>query len=396
MANRPLVTVQLNDKPVTLNLPDVFVSPIRLDIVQYVHTLMNKNHRQPYAVNSKAGMQHSAESWGTGRAVARIPRVSGGGTSRAGQGAFGNMCRKGRMFAPTKIWRRWHRKISKGQRRYATCSALAATAVPALVMARGHAVEKLAEVPLVVADAKINAVAKTKDAVKLLKELNAYDDIEKVKESRRLRRGVGKTRNRRYVQKRGPLVVHSKDASEDSKLVPAFRNIPGVEFCHVSRLNLLKLAPGGHLGRFIIWTESAFKQLNSIFGTYKTDSKQKSGFRPPVSILANPDVSRIVNNDAVQSVLRPKQNRPKFAPRKKNPLTNLGAMVKLNPHALTQKRRAILSQQAKKTVVKKSDKKDEKKKRVNNLLKKRAEYLKLLHAPAVAPVRAPEESAPTF
>ena len=40
---------------------------------------------------------------GAGRAVARIPRISGGGTNRSGQGAFGNMCRKGRMFAPTKV-----------------------------------------------------------------------------------------------------------------------------------------------------------------------------------------------------------------------------------------------------------------------------------------------------
>ena len=28
----------------------------------------------------------------------------------------------------------------------------------------------------------------------------------------------------------------------------------------------LQLAPGGHLGRFIIWTKSAFDQLDSIFG----------------------------------------------------------------------------------------------------------------------------------
>lgn len=49
------------------------------------------------------GHQTSAESWGTGRAVARIPRVRGGGTHRSGQGAFGNMCRGGRMFAPTKV-----------------------------------------------------------------------------------------------------------------------------------------------------------------------------------------------------------------------------------------------------------------------------------------------------
>lgn len=52
----------------------------------------------------------------TGRAVARIPRVSGGGTHRAGQAAFGNMCRSGRMFAPTKVWRKWHIKINQGQK----------------------------------------------------------------------------------------------------------------------------------------------------------------------------------------------------------------------------------------------------------------------------------------
>ena len=89
-------------------------------------------------------------SWGTGRAVARIPRVPGGGTSRSGQGAFGNMCRGGRMFAPTKVWRKWHKKISTNQRRYAVTSALAASAVPALVMARGHKIDNVPEFPLVV------------------------------------------------------------------------------------------------------------------------------------------------------------------------------------------------------------------------------------------------------
>ena len=83
------------------------------------------------------GHQTSAESWGTGRAVARIPRVRGGGTHRSGQGAFGNMCRGGRMFAPTKTWRRWHRCINVNQKRYAMCSAIAATGVPALVMSKG-------------------------------------------------------------------------------------------------------------------------------------------------------------------------------------------------------------------------------------------------------------------
>ena len=72
-------------------LPAVFRAPIRSDVVQFVHTNMRKNKRQPYAVKSVAGHQTSAESWGTGRAVARIPRVRGGGTHRSGQAAFGNV-----------------------------------------------------------------------------------------------------------------------------------------------------------------------------------------------------------------------------------------------------------------------------------------------------------------
>ncbi|WP_411016750.1 50S ribosomal protein L4, partial [Salmonella sp. s51944] len=110
-AARPLVTVYTDtNEPSGANvtLPAVFKAEIRTDIVTYVHTNMRNNHRQPYAVNKHAGHQTSAESWGTGRAVARIPRVRGGGTHRSGQGAFGNMCRGGRMFAPTKTWRRWH------------------------------------------------------------------------------------------------------------------------------------------------------------------------------------------------------------------------------------------------------------------------------------------------
>merc|ERR1711934_341298 len=118
--------------------PAVFKAPIRPDIVNAVHFQMLKNTRQPYAVSEKAGHQTSAESWGTGRAVARIPRARGGGTHRSGQGAFGNMCRGGGMFSPTKIWRRWHRKVNVQEKRIATVSALSASCLPPLVMARGH------------------------------------------------------------------------------------------------------------------------------------------------------------------------------------------------------------------------------------------------------------------
>merc|ERR1712010_73071 len=184
MAARPVVTVQSTSDEAgkQVQLPAVFLAPIRPDIVTFVHTSMNKNKRQAYAVNKDAGHQTSAESWGTGRAVARIPRVPGGGTHRAGQGAFGNMCRGGRMFNPTKTWRKWHRKINVNQRRYAVCSALAASALPALVMARGHKVDDIPEVPLVV-DNSIESVDKTSKAMKVLAALGASDDVEKSKAS---------------------------------------------------------------------------------------------------------------------------------------------------------------------------------------------------------------------
>jgi len=346
MTSRPQVTIQslaVTEQPKkVVPLPTVFTVPIRIDVVQQVFVNMNKNRRQAYAVKNWAGHQVAAESWGTGRAVSRIPRVPGRGTSRSGQGAFGNMCRKGRMFAPTKTWRRWHRKISKGQRRFATCSAIAATSVPSLVLARGHRVEQVHEIPLVVSDGDLYKIEKTKDAVHFLSQIHADDDVQRVKDTRKLRRGQGKARNRRHVQRKGPLLVYS---NEKSKVVFAFRNIPGIEICHVSRLNLLQLAPGGHVGRFVIWAEDAFNSLDSIYGTYTKESTQKKGWTLPTSKMTNADLARIINSDEIQSAIRPVDKSPRFVTRKKNPLRNLGAMVKLNPYALSQRRRQILASQ---------------------------------------------------
>jgi len=337
------VGVYSENKPTAqhVTLAAVFTAPIRSDIVHDVHTRMAKNKRQPYAVSKYAGHQTSAESWGTGRAVARIPRVSGGGTHRAGQGAFGNMCRGGRMFAPTKTWRRWHKRISVNQKRYALVSALAASALPALVMARGHKIDGIPEVPLVIDNKTIDNIDKTSKAVALLKTLHAFDDVEKVKDSKKLRSGKGKMRNRRYVQRRGPLIVYN----EKTPLTKAFRNLPGVELAAVSRLNLLQLAPGGHLGRFVIWTKDAFERLDAIYGTYKKASEEKHDYVLPRPVLTNADVARIINSDEVQSSLREKIPQQKIHPRKKNPLRNLGFLIKLNPHAKTARRRELLAKE---------------------------------------------------
>merc|ERR1712121_40722 len=301
MAARPLISVHSEKGEVTstnVTLPAVFKAPIRPDIVNVVHFQMLKNTRQPYAVSKRAGHQTSAESWGTGRAVARIPRVRGGGTHRSGQGAFGNMCRGGRMFAPTKTWRRWHRPINQKQRRYAVCSALAASAIPSLLMARGHKVEGIPEVPVVCTNS-IESLTKTKAAVALLKALNAYEDVEKCQQSKQIRSGKGKMRNRRYVMRRGPLVIYN----EDHGIKQAFRNLPGVDLVSVDRLNLLKLAPGAHLGRFCIWSEGAFQKLDSIYGTSKKPSAT-TGFRLPLAKMNNADLPRLINSDEVQTVLK--------------------------------------------------------------------------------------------
>ncbi|KAL8514758.1 hypothetical protein ACS0TY_013731 [Phlomoides rotata] len=196
----------------SVHLPDVIKVAIHPDIVTF-----------SYAISKCAGHQISAELWGTGRAVSRIPRVTDGGTHRTGQGAFGNMCLARHMFTPTKIWHHWHKRVNVTQKRHAVISVITAFAVPSLVLARGHKIEEDPELPLVVSYSA-EAVENTNAAIQILK------------------------------------------------------NIPGVEVAHVSRLNLLKLAPGGHLGRFIIWTKSAFEKLDEIYGTFDKPSEKKTHF----------------------------------------------------------------------------------------------------------------------
>ena len=295
MTSRPVVSVYSKDGSAevvdSLPMPAVFTAPIRNDIVHFVHTSMAKNRRQAHGVTSLAGMDYAAESWGTGRAVARIPRIGGSGTSRSGQGAFGNMCRGGRMFAPLKTWRRWHRKINVNQRRHAVAAALAASAVTPLVLARGHRVMEVPELPLVVDSLNVDT---TKTLLSTLRKLGAGDDMRRSRQSKKVRPGQGKMRNSRYVLARGPLVVYG---DENNLVRRTARNLPGVDTVNVHRLNLLQLAPGGHLGRFIIWTKDAFKALNNIFGNYRAKGIEKGGYTLNRNLMTCADLARIINSD---------------------------------------------------------------------------------------------------
>jgi large subunit ribosomal protein L4e len=245
-----------------VKLPNAFYSPIRIDILKFVHLNMAKNKRQPYAVNQAAGMNTSAKSWGTGRAVSRVPRVPGGGTSKSGQGAITNMCRGGRIFSPTTVWRKWHHKINKNQRKQAVMTAIACTGLTSIIIARGHKIDLIPEIPLVV-ESSIESLTRTKDGKKILQIIGAYKDVIKIKKKKTTRPGKGKYRNKRIKKNKGPLMIYEKN-------LRCFQNIEGIETCSIRALNLLKLAPGGHVGRFCVWTYQAFTKLDFFYMFFKS------------------------------------------------------------------------------------------------------------------------------
>merc|ERR1712060_784435 len=84
-------------------------------------------------------------------------------------------------------------------------------------------------------------------------------------------------------------------------------------------------------------TESAFKKITEIYGEQGTVAPLKKGYNLPRSQMENADVSRIINSDEVQSVLRPKLEAPKKFAVKKNPLKNPMVMARLNPGVMKKK-----------------------------------------------------------
>lgn len=174
----------------------------------------------------------------------------------------------------------------------------------------------------------------------MLEAIGAKEDVDKAKDSKQIRSGRGKIRNRRYVNRKGPLVVYG----DNGEMANAFRNITGVDVCSVDRLNLLQLAPGGHVGRFIIWTKSAFDKLDTLYGTSDTTSSQKAGWKLPNGIMQTVDLARLINSDEIQSVVKPAKSSQTRAKLKRNPLNNLGAMLQLNPYAKTAKRMQLTAE----------------------------------------------------
>lgn len=159
-------------------------------------------------------------------------------------------------------------------------------------MARGHKVDGVPELPLVIDG--MNGLSTTKTLLGSLQNFGCGSDLSKVRRSKKIKTGCGKYRNSRYVMRKGPLIIHEDDESD---LKRAARNLPGVDTCSVHRLNILQLAPGGHLGRFLIFTKAAFKALNGVFGTYRADSLEKKGYQLNRHVMSCADIARIINSD---------------------------------------------------------------------------------------------------
>ncbi|KAL3251522.1 hypothetical protein MRX96_055094 [Rhipicephalus microplus] len=108
------------------------------------------------------------------------------------------------------------------------------------------------------------------------------------------------------------------------------------------------MAPGGHVGRFVIWTESAFRRLDKIYGTWKKPSAEKKSFNLPKPQMTNSDINRILKSEEIRHLLRAPQKRVVRRTQKKNPLKNVNAMLRLNPYAAVTRRAAILLNQKRK------------------------------------------------
>jgi len=187
-------------------------------------------------------------------------------------------------------------------------------------------------------DDAIESTKKTATAKDILASVGALEDVEKASESKQIRSGKGKMRNRRYTLRRGPLIIYCQDHGVEQ----AFRNLPGVELCCVTRLNLLQLAPGGHMGRFCIWSKSAIDKLDTIYHDGFTNQDTQGSKRLPRATMSNADLARIINSDEVQSVLNPAKAGQTVYLKKRNPLKNIDALDKLNPYAAASRKAEAL------------------------------------------------------
>ncbi|MEM4251438.1 MAG: 50S ribosomal protein L4 [Candidatus Bathyarchaeia archaeon] len=239
-----------------LTLPRVFQTEFRPDIIRRSVVALQTHRLQPKGRDPMAGKRTTAESFGVGRDLARVPRVKGERHPKAGSAAFAPSTVGGRITHPPNPRKRLWKRINRKEASLALASAVAATGKKESVKMRGHRIEGVPSIPLVVVD-ELEEVSGTKMAKEVLRKLGLWGDVERVLKSVKRRSGRACSRGRGRKIARGPLLV----CTQDRGVFNAFRNIPGVDVVRVSDLNIEHLAPGTHPGRLTVWTESAVKTI---------------------------------------------------------------------------------------------------------------------------------------
>ncbi len=241
------------DKVREITLPSAFDHEFRPDLIRLSVTAMRSNRRQPYGPNRMAGMKHAVSTWGKGRGVARVQRLSQGRTAAESPCNVG-----GRRAHPPTPDKKWGKKMNRKQGKKAKLAALAATAKRDLILARGHRIDEEIEIifPIVLSN-QFEKISKTRALIDVLELVGVWPDVVRAKKGTHIRAGRGKMRDRRYKKPRSLLIVVGNDAP----VIMAGRNLPGVNVVSVNRLNTEMLAPGGDPGRLTLYTQNAIQKI---------------------------------------------------------------------------------------------------------------------------------------
>lgn len=229
-------------------LPQVFQTVLRLDVIRKAAIAQQSHGFQPQGRNLMAGKRTTAESFGVGRGISRVPRIGGHGPL-SGSAAFAPGTVSGRMAFPPVTSKTLVKQINQKEKRLALKAAIAATASNEIVRNRGHKFDADRTLPLVVNN-EIETLSKASDAKRFLTSIGIWDDIIRVRKSKRIKAGT-------RVHAVGPLIV----VAEDKNARKALRNFEGLDVVKAADLSVEVLAPGTHPGRLTVWSESAIKTL---------------------------------------------------------------------------------------------------------------------------------------
>jgi len=233
-----------------IDLPKIFETPYRPDIIKKSFEVIHSNQRQPYGSDPLAGTRHAVASVGKGRGMSRVPRLTQGQAAALAPNVV-----SGRRAHPPKVERNWKEKMNKKENILARNSALAATAAKEIVTKRGHQFDEKVTLPIVIEDDFEN-IKKTKEVVEVLEKIGIGTDILRSSNGKHVRAGKGKMRGRRYRVPKSLLIVSLKEGLEKNS-----KNLSGVDITKPQQLNIELLAPGGIAGRLTVFTKSALTKL---------------------------------------------------------------------------------------------------------------------------------------